>query len=394
MVKAPSDPVLLDAIPRSNLLCVAQLNLILSSNPELHTYFAATTADRRLHLIEPSSFPDSAVQSYSNFQDSPILDIAAFQSRYLVAASMSGSLILYDTKTEQVLDQRRDHKKYVVKLAIWSTDDHHILATAGWDAKVFLYRLSFDNSETPQLGEPIAFMSLQTVPETVLFVKSPASSRPILLLTRKDSTFLHYYALSSIESGNCTLTALGKQNLAPHSNAWIAFTPSDVQISPVDGSIIAVATSSTPHMKLLVVKLLLPTEETLSYNQDDLSKVIPLTQASQARAVLLLQDREEAAIIVNVSTMAPQTAYSTPRLVWRPDGSGVYVSSDDGIVRGFEASTGRLTATLEAHEPGSKIRCLYAGLVKSDANDDPSKRGEEVLPTGGFDQKLLLWRSP
>ncbi|KAF1975507.1 hypothetical protein BU23DRAFT_530035 [Bimuria novae-zelandiae CBS 107.79] len=385
---APSDPTVMDSIPRSNLLSVAQLDLTLPSNPNLHTYFAATTADRCLHLIDPSSPPSSAVQSYSTFQDSPILDVAGFRNRYLLVASMSGSLLLFDTKTEQVLDQRKDHGKYVVKLATWITDTSILVATAGWDANVFLYRLSTDISETPRLGKPIATMSLPTVPETLLFIRAPETARPILLLTRRDSTFLHYYAVPSSGSDESDLTPLGKQNLAPHSNAWVAFTPSDVQVSPVDASVVAVATSSTPHMKLLVVKLLLSPEKVASLDGYQIPDSGPITQASQARADLLLQNREEAAILVNVSTMAPQTAYSTPRLVWRPDGSGIYVSSDDGIVRGFEAHTGKLVATLEAHEPGSKIRCLCAGKVKLDLVDN-----REILLTGGFDQKLVLWKT-
>ncbi|KAL1611861.1 hypothetical protein SLS60_000082 [Paraconiothyrium brasiliense] len=385
---APSKPIVVDSSPRSNILSVSPLSLVLPSKPQLQTYLAATTADRRLHLIDPSSSPHSVIQSYSAFQDSPILDLAVIRGRYVLAASMSGKLLLFDTKTEQVLDQRKDHGKYVVKLATWSTESCVIVASAGWDNKIFLYSINTDRAAF-QLGEPIATVSLPTVPETLLFIRSPETSRPILLLTRRDSTFLHYYAITPVEQGSA-ISLLGKQNLAPHSNAWVAFSPADVQVNPVDASVVAVATSSTPHMKLLIVKLLLPPEEVTT--SDPIEDVIPehVTQASQARANLLLQEKEEAAIMVNVTTMAPQTAYSTPRLVWRPDGSGIYVSSDDGIIRGFEANTGRLTASLAAHEPGSKIRCLCAGQAKFAAGDS---KEEEFLLTGGFDQKLVLWRA-
>lgn len=119
-----------------------------------------------------------------------------------------------------------------------------------------------------------------------------------------------------------------------------------------------------------------------------------LTQVAQARAQLLLQDREEAAILVNTNTMASQTAYSTPKLAWRPDGSGIYVTSDDGLIRGFEASTGKPTAALEAHEFNSKIRCLWSGYIKDTSSDDlAEKQFQECLISGGFDQKLILWRT-
>jgi hypothetical protein len=318
-----------------------------------------------------------------------VLDLTVIQGRYLVAALMSGKLLLFDTKTEQILDQRKDHGKYVVKVATWFTDSYTIVASAGWDAKIFLYRMSTGRPEL-RLGEPVATITLPTVPETLLFIRSPETSSPILLLTRRDSTFLYYYAITIGGQETSAISLIGKQNLSPHSNAWVAFSPADVQVNPVDASVVAVATSSTPHMKLLVVKLLLPVEVEASSEEAEDGISQPVTQASQARADRLLQDKEEAAIMINVSTMAPQTAYSTPRLVWRPDGSGIYVSSDDGIVRGFEANTGRLTASLNAHEPGSKIRCLCAGQAKFGAGDDHE---EEFLLTGGFDQKLVLWRT-
>ena len=159
-------------------------------------------------------------------------------------------------------------------------------------------------------------------------------------------------------------------------------------------------------MKLLIVRLLVPpapssdtgfspqptltpTGHATGSDLDSLTTA-PSTQAAQARAENLLQDKEAAAIVINVNTMSPQTAYSTPRLVWRPDGSGIYVSSDDGRVRGFETSTGKPIVSLDAHEPLSKIRCLWAGYLDQGLD----QHAHEVLLSGGFDQKLVLWSTP
>lgn len=122
-----------------------------------------------------------------------------------------------------------------------------------------------------------------------------------------------------------------------------------------------------------------------------LASIVPAeeTQASQARAALALQDRESAAILIHCTTMAPQTAYSTPALTWRPDGTGVWVNSDDGAIRGIEATTGKIIATLKGHEPGSKIRCLSSGWVSS---GDVSDEKQEWLVSGGFDHKLIVWK--
>jgi WD40 repeat protein len=360
-----------------------------------------------LNIVDPLDPSLKLLQSYANVQDSPILDVVVLNNKLLLVAAMSGKLVLYNTETETTIEERKDHSKYIVKISSLSDGDSILIATAGWDSKIQLYKLSVD-SEKPRLGEPIATLTLQTIPETVLFAEGPEPSSPVLLVARRDSTFLYYYDVPSPTARVSEFTLRGRQNLAPHSNAWVAFSPSDVQLCPTAPSIAAVATSSTPHMKLLVVRLLVPPARIVSSSvrgtqSEPISNsegcvphlgesAAPETQASQARAELLIQDRDEAAIILNVNTMAEQTAYSTPRLTWRPDGSGIYVSSDDGIVRGFEASTGKLMAKLDAHDPGSKIRCLWAGSLQTGSSElyDPD-RHKEFLVTGGFDQKLILW---
>jgi hypothetical protein len=43
--------------------------------------------------------------------------------------------------------------------------------------------------------------------------------------------------------------------------------------------------------------------------------------------------------------------------------------------------------TLAGHERGSKVQCLYAGLVESEADGTMV----EVLVSGGFDRRLIVW---
>ena len=391
-IHAPTDPKVVGSLPsRSNILSISVLDLKLPSATEAKQYVGVTTADRQLHLMDPSTQSLDVVHTFSSFQDSPILDLIALDSTHLLLASMSGKLTLFDTDNNQILEQRKDHSKYLVKLSTWSSTSSSILvASAGWDAKIFLYQIDI-NDEKPRLRDPIATLTLPSIPESTVFVTLPGDRTPALVVARRDSTFLHYYAAPSPESP--ALTLIGKQNLAPHSNAWIAFTPSDIQICPTNPYLAAIATSSTPHMKLLIVKLLLPpTRSSMAVTEASLATDGPVTQASQARAELATADKEEAAILVNVSTLAPQTAYSTPRLVWRPDGTGVYVSSDDGVVRGLEARSGKLISTLHGHEPGSKLRCLWAGYMEGIATSHSGDQGKtEYLISGGFDQKLIVW---
>ena len=68
------------------------------------------------------------------------------------------------------------------------------------------------------------------------------------------------------------------------------------------------------------------------------------------------------------------------------------MNSDDGVVRGIEGSTGRVVGSLEGgHEAGSKVRCLWGGWIEEDG-DERGRR--EVLVSGGFDQRLVVWSPP
>ena len=386
---APSCPVKVTTLPTSsNLLHVSLETLEDESSSRSFQLLFATTADRRLNLVVPNP-TYTLFKSKSHLHDSPILSYAVVGKGFLttISTSMSGQVILYDHKEDRVIEERRDHKKYVVQVATCNEESESKpiwVATAGWDAKIFVYRYEITtDANSHRLGEPVGSLALPTNPETMTFIKPPDTQDPILLVTRRDSTSLHFYALpDSASPPPVALRLLRSQNLAPYSNTWIAFSPSAVAVCPTDSTLLAVATSAVPHMKLIIVRLLLPPIESPASNAPEAS-----TQEAQTRAKLAIQEREESAIKIHVSTLAPQTAYSTPQVCWRPDGSGVWVNGDDGLLRGIEAKSGKIVATLKnGHEAGSKIRSVWAGLV----NNDGIK--EEWVVSGGFDKRLVIWR--
>ncbi|KAK7556761.1 WD40-repeat-containing domain protein [Phyllosticta citricarpa] len=403
----PSIPTQLSGMPTSSNILNTSVENAAFGGATPAPFVMASTADRRLHILSSQNEHFNVHRSLTHVQDSPILAYDLIAGRYLLTSSMSGKLVLYDSKEEKVLDERKDHTKYAVRIASREQADGVWVATAGWDAKVFLYNLRQSNESTLRLEAPIATLVLPTNPEDLVFIEHPDTAKPLLLLTRRDSTFLQYYSLPDAAGGSAdlerpvTLQFLGKQNLAPASNAWIAFTPSSIVLSPTDPSLLAVATSAVPHMKLIIARLLVPpatanrsgsfTEASGETSDAAVSQgeFATMNQASQAREALAVQERELAAILVQCSTLAPQTPYSTPSLAWRPDGSGVWVNGDDGLVRGIEAHTGKIVKTLKGHEPGSKIRCLWAGKVASTDGGE-----QEWLLSGGFDQRLILWRVP
>ena len=394
--KAPSHPHTISLLPTSsNLLHVSVLDA--NVNPATlhspHQLLLASTADRNLHIISPLGPPFHLSDSLTDLHDSPILSCAPVSQSELVSvtSSMSGQVVIYRHRDDRLLDRRRDHQKYVVQVATHVDEDHTWVATAGWDGRVFVYLVHAEGGY--QLGNPISTLSLPTNPEALIFVREDPAARPLLLLTRRDSTHLHFYGLPppdqhrSSPANPCRhetgiLKLVGKQNLAPHSNSWVAFSPSSIAICPTDSSLLAVATSTVPHMKLMFVRLLWP-----SSFLDGSQTSEQTTQASQAVADLRIQEVEQAAILACMSTLAPQTPYSTPQVVWRPSGSGVWVNGDDGVLRGIEAKTGKIIATLkDGHELGSKIRSIWCGCIEDDKGNRP-----EWVVSGGFDHRLVAW---
>ena len=321
---------------------------------------------------------------------------------------MSGQLILQ--RGADVLGRRKDHSKYAIKVVAYEDADTGkvLVATAGWDSKICVYAFDLpaeatgEDTDTVTMGEPVAYINLATNPESMLFVRHVDLERAVLLVSRRDSTHLYYYQVDNILTNPTTTTPkecklLGKQNLAPHSNAWVTFSPSGLALSPHDPGLLAVATSSLPHMKVVIVRLLFPPAESfeIDSNQTTLPAAAePETQATQAFAALALQNREDAAILVQANTFSPQTAYSTPQVVWRPDGSGVWVNGDDGVIRGVEARTGKIVTLLkQGHQNGYKVRTIWAGWVEVLRGDDSGEvTVEEWVVSGGFDKRLIIWK--
>ena len=315
--------------------------------------------------------------------------------------NMSGKLILLCG--HQTLDIRKDHAKYAVKVAVYQDRKNSSkwwVATAGWDQTVLLYCLNIpeNNATTLRIGQPVARIKLISNPESLLFVPHIDTNELLLLVSRRDSTSIHYYQVE-VDGANTDAARegepreaqlLGQQNLAPNSNTWVAFSPAHMALSPNDPDLLAVATSTLPHLKVMIVRLLFP--KATADKPDSTSMADQMTQASQAMANLAIQNREDAAILVQANTFASQTAYSTPQLAWRPDGSGVWVNGDDGVVRGVETKTGKVVALLKGgHEPGCKVRSVWSGYV-----DVPQQGGhivrEEWVISGAFDKRVIVWK--
>ncbi|KAJ5486618.1 hypothetical protein N7530_000918 [Penicillium desertorum] len=400
---APSRPALIQTPTSSNILAASveqwqkprgDAYEAAADAASAQPYIVSTGADRQVHLLETAE-GNTVIKSFSGLSDSPVLSfISILEGRYILMTNMSGQLLLQHGS--QTLDSRKDHAKYAVKVVAYEDKvdpSKWWVATAGWDECVLLYCLNIpDEADAPALkiGEPVTRIKLVSNPESLLFVPHVDTNELLLLVSRRDSTYIYYYQVEAASEETDTrendgadaekspreARLLGKQNLAP---------PFQCLGCLLAGPYGAQSTRPGPPGRGDVD--IAPYESGHPPAPED-----PVTQTSQALATLEIQNREDAAILVQANTFAPQTAYSTPQVTWRPNGSAVWVNGDDGVVRGIETKTGKIIATLKGgHEPGSKVRTVWSGYVAV-----PQERGdpirEEWVISGGFDKRLIVWK--
>ncbi|KAI5793137.1 WD40-repeat-containing domain protein [Geopyxis carbonaria] len=299
-----------------------------------------TTADRALRIYDAKP-PHTLLRSFPALTNSAILCVAVLDGSHLLASSMTGTLTIASADTGVVSSSAQPHSKYAIRVVV--SPCRTLVASCAYDKTVVVHRLSYPAPDAadaaPSLdATPLGTLTLQSPPEALAFVTMP-TGEPALVVSRRDSTFLYYHALTA------GLPELSRHNLAPDSNSWISFHAMWLSVSPRDPTLLAVATNAVPNMRLLLVRV-------------------------------------GGETVMSVFTAAPQSAYSNAVVGWRPDASGLWVNADDGVVRGVDPRGGKGRAQIRACAGGEKVRTIWAGSVDGVG---------EVVVTGGFDKGLKVW---
>lgn len=331
--------------PQSNVLSVA---LAPTLAPWPHPVLIATTADRFLRLYTLSG---TLLAAHPALHPSAILSVTVLQHKWLITTSMTGHLSLSAPTSPTPLFTTRPHTKYATKAALHPNNT--LLATASYDGTIAAHTIMYD----PATGDPSSFahigtITLPTPPEALTILPPPPAGgteeEPRLVFSRRDSTSIYYHALAP------GLPHRATHNLAPAANSWASFHAMQLAAHPSDPSLLGVVTSHVPVMKFMLVRI--PSGEVLK----------------------------------ECFVGAPQSAYSSGALAWRPCGRGVWVNGDDGVVRGVEVRSGGVVAALRVCGRGEKVRALWAGRVKEEGEEGEGEG--EWLVTGGFDKGLKVWR--
>lgn len=153
-----------------------------------------------------------------------------------------------------------------------------------------------------------------------------------VILGKMDHTLLEVLVLKD------TLSPRYKISLNDAEFSAYLFSPHSIRILNTTGvPLIAVATSHEPYMRLIVVSL----------------KDIEAIKEQDVTPTLLNQ------MLLNISTLSPQDKFSQPLIEWRPDGSGIWVAGDDGVIRGIDLTTKAVTVELREHK--HRIKSLSIG---------------------------------
>lgn len=315
--------------------------LFVSVEPKLSPFegpvLISTAADRSLRLYSALP-PHTLLRSFTNPSDSAVLSVAVVDSKWLLVSTMNGRIDLLSADTGQSVSSIKPHQKYATRVLYHEP----YVISAAYDKTIYMHTLTHD-SETghPVFSEEqVGKIDLPTPPEALALVDLPEGRGKAIVFSRRDSTSLFYNLLTP------GLPVHSSRNLAPESTSWVSYHAMNISVHPTNPGLLAVATSTVPHMKFLLVEV----------------------------------DKE--GVVKEMFTGAPQSPYSTGICVWRPDGSGVWLNADEGVVRGLEVKRGKVAARLQACAGGEKVRSLWAGEVEGLG---------EVLVTGGFDRGLRVW---
>lgn len=313
----------------------------------LHRVLVSTSSDKQVLFFDSETGEiieslDPVQRVLDTGHTSPVLDVAQHPSekREFITVGMDGKVCLWDLLKRKVVSEHKDHTRFIVRCA-WDPRGEY-LATAGYDKRIVIYRRrgaatdmdtddnDGDNDDDIEVADlqtqldPIFTLDTRSNPEAIHFVS--ASAKTWLVYTLRDDCFMHYVNVDDIVAG---AGAAAPEQVSFNTNE----NPFDTHRSY---SILSITSHPT---QLGLLSLL--TGAHSSTSSTSLILLLPL-----------FSDQRAATIHTNVQT----SEHYSPRHIWLPDGSGVYVTSEEGFLRLYDSS--------------GKERCILGvhGIVSS-AND-------------------------
>lgn len=333
---------------------------VLKINNELKKVVFITSSDKKLTIIDLESLKVIRVLENLHTSVGKCSYVINGSDKFL-SCGMDGKIKLFKLDEDKVsmISEVQLHKRLVTDFKVWIDQDDGtpFICSIGWDFQLKISRIVNDSIE---IISNFKLLSNATSIELGIYRKTP-----IVFLTRLDSTQLSLFTFKQPHIFEISRISLNDAEFSTHG-----FTPMSISLTSHkldSNTFIAVGTSHVPYMRLIIIKL--PPLDPLLTNLE-IETEQHLTSAQVHRGL----------IIGNYNTLSPQDKYSQGVVHWRNDGSGVWISGDDGIIRGLDLKNGEVVQEHKGHD--KRIKCLVV--------DELQGQGE-VLISSGIDKKLIYW---
>lgn len=238
-----------------------------------------------------------------------------------------------------ILSTTQVHLRLITDVTVTTWRDQIVLVSMGWDKLVKVHAIH------PEKLDQIGVLELSHLGTSLDAVEHKGNLA--IVVCKNEITLMDVFRLEP----NQPLKLHCKIALSDAEFLATGFTPMCVRIFAKElfQPLVAVATSHEPFMRVIVTAL---------------------TETDKPESIL------RGHILANFSTTSPQSKFSHAHLEWRFDGSGLWLFGDDGVVRGFEISTGRTVTELKIHDGVIKSLCLEKDHLLTCGSDRKIKYSE------------------
>lgn len=298
------------------------------------------------------------IRSYKGLHNSVIKLCVPLRHNLILTCGMDGTVKLVEFHDDvfMVKAQCQIHQKLIIDLQIFATETEILIFSISWDQKLKMHSLK---DTTFAFISEIQLLSTPTALKVLSYDDSP-----VVLVTRMDSSQISYLTATS------TLVEISRVALNDSEFSQFGFSPMCITSSSHElrpDTRIVVGTSHSPLMRLIV------TSPPSALFATDLAEKMESLSINSVNV-------EYGKIIKNLSTTSPQDKFSHALISYRADGSGIWIFSDDGNVRGIDLSTG-----FEIESDGHKGRFKHALTYKV-------SKGTEMLISCGVDKSVMIWK--
>lgn len=304
----------------------------------------------------------------------------------VLTAGMDGRYIVTDVGAGECVGDEKAHARFINAMG-YDTEEN-LLASAGYDGLIKIYKLDIVSKKVVfrLLGQH-KFLQIPTV---VRFARLPESAgsqagRLVLLACIQDSTRLFYLSvpprLEEPGSQPTSLSVISKTNLldAEYASSHITFTPMALDLASDGSGRYAVATSHMPNMRVVIGELGLEAHDDAEAAVAAATGDVQVKEEESAEVLAMRSKNRNNLILHNIQARAPQDKFSIPKIRWSADNNGVWVTGDDGIVRGIEVETGTVVVELgRGGGPAAAAAPARAGEPSAEADEFAGKHTDKI----------------